>query len=157
MKNKKEDVRGIDEMERKKFRIKIVATVVILTLVNVFVIVSYYSYSNEKLMDDILSEDVELEEIENLSVEERNFMQGRVVAELEDEFGDRLFVFTFGFIMISFFVVIFLVSFFRKRAEGNIISFELGKLRGKARTEKRDRRIGSGDIKLFGDFKKNGK
>lgn len=157
MKNKKEDVRGIDEMERKKFRIKIVATVVILTLVNVFVIVSYYSYSNEKLMDDILSEDVELEEIENLSVEERNFMQGRVVAELKDKFGDRLFVFTFGFILISLLVVLFLVGFFKKKAEENIVSFELGKLRGKARTEKRDRRIGSGDIKLFGDFKKNGK
>ena len=153
MKNKKGDVRKIDEMEREKFRIKVVATVVILTLVNVFVIVSYYSYSNEKLMDEILSEDAELEEIENLSAEDRNFMQGRVVEELEGEFRNRFFVFTFGFIMISFFVVIFLVGFFRKRVEGNIVSFELGKLRGKARTGKRDRKIGSGDTKLFGDFK----
>ena len=153
MKKKKEGNRKINKAEKKKLRIKIIVTIVSLLLINILAMTSYYSYSNWRLMNEFSSENIEskVENIENLSLGQRNFIQGQVIAELKKDFKSGFFIFSFSLVLLSFLAAIFLINSFGEKAEGNTLMSELGKLRGKMKTGKTSNMMKSSDFKLFGE------
>jgi len=136
--------------EKNKLTIKIIVTIISLLLINILAIAVYYSYSNGKLMNELSSEvESKIDETRNLSIEQKNPIQGKVIIELKNEFRNKFFI--FSLIIPSFLVAIFLINSFRKKAEENTLMFEADELKNKMKAEKTGNRMEIQNINLFGE------
>ena len=137
--------------KKNKMKIKSIATIISLLLISILAITVYYSYSDGKLMNGLSSEDrgSKADETRNFSIEQKNPIQGKVITVLKNEFRNKFFI--FSLIILSFLAAIFLINFFRKKAEENPLMFKADELRNKMKAEKTSNHAESQNITLFGE------
>jgi len=133
----------IGERERKKLNTRIIMIIASWIVIDALLAGSYFSYLDGASVD-------------NLSVEQGRFIQGRAIAELEGESQNKFFIFSSALIVSSFLVVVFLIHLMKKRAKRETIESNVSNLGRGVEVGK----VGHGKSKIFeidGENEKGGK